>query len=64
MSGMKHHNLIFCLWQLTFDTFSLKQKAPKIQERTMLPPPRAKLLARRSFIPTLGYSDSFWISFH
>ena len=47
-----------------FVSFVLKQKAPKIQERTILPPPRAKHLARRSFIPPHGYSASFGISFH
>jgi hypothetical protein len=49
---------------MIFVSFVLKQKAPKIQERTMLPPPRAKHLARRSFIPPHGYSASFGISFH
>jgi len=44
-------------------SFVLKQKAPKVQERTMLPPHRAKHLARRSFIPPLGYSASLGINF-
>jgi len=42
-------------------SFVLKQKATKIQERTKLPPPRAKHLARRSFIPAHGYCASFCI---
>ena len=45
-------------------SFVLKQKAPKVQERTMLPPHRAKQLARRSFIPPRGYCSSFNINFH
>jgi hypothetical protein len=39
------------------------KKYPKHQERTMLPPHKAKHLARRSFIPTLGYCGSFDIYF-
>jgi hypothetical protein len=45
-------------------SFVLKQKAPKVQERTMLPPHRAKHLARRSFIPPRGYCSSLIINFH
>ena len=54
----------FCLWQILFDTFFLMKKYPKHQERTMLPPHRAKHLARRSFIPPRGYSASLGINFH
>jgi hypothetical protein len=59
----KQKNICFCLWQRIFDTFFLMKKYPKHQERTMLPPHRAKHLARRSFIPTLGNCSSFCICF-
>ena len=35
---IKHKKICFCLWQRLFVSFVLKQKAPKVQERTMLPP--------------------------
>ncbi|WP_306552078.1 hypothetical protein, partial [Daejeonella sp.] len=60
----KQKNICFCLWQRIFDTFFLMKKYPKHQERTMLPPHRAKHLARRSFIPPRGYSASLGINFH
>ena len=41
------YNLILC-------AFVLKQKAPKIQERTMPPPPRAKHLAAVLSSPAQG----------
>ena len=59
----KHKNICFCLWQRIFDTFFLIKKYPKNQERTMLPPHRAKHLARRSFIPPRGYSGTLGICF-
>ena len=64
LGNTKHKNICFCLWQRIFDTFFLIKKYPKNQERTMLPPPRAKHLARRSFIPPRGYCSSFNINFH
>jgi hypothetical protein len=59
VGNTKHKKICFCLWQRVFVSFVLKQKAPKVQEKTMLPPHRAKHLARRSFIPPHGYCSSF-----
>ena len=57
----KHKNYFRIIYMSIFDTFFLMKKYPKNQERTMLPPHRAKHLARRSFIPPRGYSASFFI---
>jgi hypothetical protein len=61
VGNTKHKKICFCLWQILFDTFFLMKKYPKNQERTMLPPHKAKHLARRSFIPPRGYCSSFFI---